>query len=58
MTPEQKFMSELKELFKKYNVRVEEAEEYNFEEEYCGSTYWLRGPSINVPVDEDLNTKI
>mgnify|MGYP006921448603 FL=1 len=46
-----KFLVELGELFKKYEVRVDGYDDYNGEDHYIGTSYEFNGNDISVPVE-------
>lgn len=55
---ENKFLVELRALFEKYGIAIEENDNYDGEENYIGSTFYFKGRAgIRIQVD-DLEVKL
>lgn len=52
----EEFINEMKALFEKYQVRIIGFDDYDGNEEYCGTNHYFysRCGEINIPIEEDL----
>jgi len=56
MSPKEKmFIEELRDLFKKHNVRFDSYDQYDGQERYCGKEYSIVGDGIDIDIDDLLN---
>lgn len=54
-TRQDQFLEELRELMKKYDVKVYECDNYDGRDNWDGKTVSFYGRDINLEIDESLN---
>ena len=51
---EQKFIEEIQQLFEKYNVKLVDYDNYDGEENFSGTDYYLKGEDIYLDIESIL----
>lgn len=54
-SPEFHFKNDLRELMKRYKVRIRTVKRYDTDDNYCGSTVFFKGERIHFEIDDSLN---